>query len=107
MAFGFQAEHAGPAPALLLFALLAGVVTFWLTPIMGALSRRHEYQADSFAVEYGAGLQPMIKALIRLSTENLVNLTPHPLYSGFYYSHPTLIERLNALEQIAREKKMS
>ncbi|MFO8033083.1 MAG: M48 family metallopeptidase, partial [Desulfohalobiaceae bacterium] len=77
-AFGFQAEHAGPAPALLLFALLAGVVTFWLTPIMGVLSRRHEYQADSFAAEHVGGVQPMIKALIRLSTENLVNLTPHP-----------------------------
>ncbi len=98
-AFGFQAGHAGPAPALLLFALLAGVVTFWLNPIMGVFSRRHEYQADSFAAEQVGGEQPMIKALIRLSSENLANLTPHPLYSGFYYSHPTLIERINALER--------
>lgn len=104
-AFGFQAGHSGSAPALLLFALLAGVVTFWLNPIMGVLSRRHECQADSFAAEQVGGAQPMIKALIRLSTQNLANLTPHPLYSGFYYSHPTLIERLNGLEKIAREKK--
>ncbi len=98
-AFGFQAEHAGPAPALLLFALLAGVVTFWLSPVLGALSRKHEYQADSFAAKHTGEVEPMIKALTRLGTENLANLTPHPLYSGFYYSHPTLMERINALEQ--------
>lgn len=106
-AFGFQAEHAGPAPALVLFALLAGVVTFWLSPVLGALSRRHEYQADGFAAEQMGGVQPMIQALTRLGTENLANLTPHPLYSGFYYSHPTLMERMNALEQAAEGKSQA
>ncbi|EFI35745.1 Ste24 endopeptidase [Desulfonatronospira thiodismutans ASO3-1] len=104
-AFGFQPEHAGPGPALLLFALLAGVVAFWLSPLMGALSRKHEYQADSFAAKQLGDVQPMIRALTRLGTENLANLTPHPLYSGFYYSHPTLMERIGALEQAAEGKE--
>ncbi len=102
-AFGFQPEHAGPAPALVLFALLAGGVTFWLSPLLGALSRKHEYQSDSFAAKQLGEVQPMIRALTRLGTENLANLTPHPLYSGFYYSHPTLMERISALEQAAEE----
>ncbi|WP_291321679.1 M48 family metallopeptidase, partial [Desulfonatronospira sp.] len=106
-AFGFQAEHAGPAPALLLFVILAGLVTFWLSPVLSMLSRKHEYQADRFAAEHGAGVQPMIKALIRLGTENLANMNPHPLYSGFYYSHPTITERIHALEQNAKQKLKS
>ena len=43
------------------------------------------------------GADAMIQALRKLSSKNLSNLTPHPWYSGFYYSHPTLVERENAL----------
>lgn len=97
--FGFAPEEATLAPAFLLFTLLAGLVTFWLTPIFNLLSRRHEYEADDFAraaVETPASL---IAALRKLSEKNLSNLTPHPLYSGFYYSHPTLLERQGALQR--------
>lgn len=96
-AFGFNPEQSGPAPALLLFALLAGLIIFWLSPLLSLLSRKHEYEADRFAAAHAGGSRPMIMALRRLSEKNLANLTPHPLYSGFYYSHPTLVEREKAL----------
>ena len=96
-AFGFDFEQSGPGPALLLFGLLSGLFTFWLSPLLGLLSRKHEYESDRFAIEY-TGSEPMISALRKLSEKNLSNLTPHPLYSGFYYSHPTLFEREKALK---------
>jgi STE24 endopeptidase len=99
-AFGFDPEPAGPAPALLLCALLAGLVTFWLSPVFNRISRKFEYEADRFAATHAEGTLPMIMALRTLSEKNLSNLIPHPLYSGFYHSHPTLPEREKALSKI-------
>jgi len=94
-AFGF--EPGNVAPALLLFGLLAGTVTFWFSPLIHGWSRRHEYEADAFAARVMNEAQSLIGALRKLNEKNLSNLTPHPLYSGFYYSHPTLLEREQAL----------
>jgi STE24 endopeptidase len=94
-AFGF--ERVNIAPALLLFGLLAGVVTFWFSPLAHWWSRRYEYQADAFAAGVMNEAQSLVGALRKLNEKNLSNLTPHPLYSGFYYSHPTLLEREQAL----------
>ena len=100
-AFGFVPQDSfSPAalvPALLLFALLAGTVTFWITPLMNLWSRRFEYEADAYAREAMGESAPLVGALRKLNEKNLSNLTPHPLYSGFYYSHPTLLEREAAL----------
>lgn len=93
--FGF--EPGSMVPALLLFGLLSGVITFWLSPLAHWWSRRHEYQADAFAAEVMSEPGPLISALRKLNAKNLSNLTPHPFYSGFYYSHPTLLERERAL----------
>jgi STE24 endopeptidase len=93
--FGF--EPGSIVPALLLFGLLSGVVTFWFSPLAHWWSRRHEYQADAFAAQVMSEPRSMIGALRKLYEKNLSNLTPHPLYSGFYYSHPTLLERERAL----------
>ena len=83
--------------SFLLFGLLSGLVTFWFTPLANLLSRRHEYQADAFARRaMGAGA-PLVGALRRLAEKNLSNLTPHPWFSAFHYSHPTLVEREKAL----------
>ncbi len=84
-------------PAMLLFALLAGTITFWLSPLLHMWSRRFEYEADAFAHVTTGEAQPLIQALRKLSEKNLTNLTPHPIYSAFYYSHPTLLERERAL----------
>ena len=100
-AFGFE-HHAGFAavnivPAMLLFALLAGTIGFWFSPLIHLWSRRFEYEADAFARESMGDAQPLVQALRKLTEKNLSNLTPHPLYSRFYYSHPTLLERERAL----------
>jgi STE24 endopeptidase len=94
---GFGFGPGNMVPALLLFALLSGVATFWLSPLFHTLSRRHEYEADAFAAGLVGQSRPLISALRKLNEKNLANLTPHPLYSGFYYSHPTLLEREAAL----------
>src|SRR5881275_2170552 len=100
-AFGFEYEGGFLAvnvvPAMLLFALLAGTITFWLSPLLHNWSRRFEYEADAFAHVTTGEAQPLIQALRKLSEKNLTNLTPHPIYSAFYYSHPTLLERERAL----------
>ncbi|MGJ3243828.1 MAG: M48 family metallopeptidase [Opitutales bacterium] len=97
-AFGFDPEPVSAAPILLLFSLCSGVVTFWFAPLTNRLSRKHEYAADRFAREAVDGPDPLIEALRTLSRENLSNLMPHPVYSAFYYSHPTLLEREQSLK---------
>jgi STE24 endopeptidase len=94
---GFGFAPGSIAPALLLFGLLAGVVTFWFSPLAHWWSRRYEYQADAYAAQTMREPQSLIGALRKLNEKNLSNLTPHPFYSGFYYSHPTLLEREQAL----------
>lgn len=97
-AFGFKSGSIGPA--LLLFALLSSVVTFWLSPLARWWSRKYEYEADRYAAETTGDAADLIAALRKLNEKNLSNLTPHPLYSGFYYSHPTLLERERALATV-------
>ncbi len=106
-AFGFE-YHAGFAaanivPAMLVFALLAGTISFWFSPLIHLWSRRFEYEADAFARATMGEAQPLIRALRKLTEKNLSNLTPHPLYSDFYYSHPTLLERERALRAEAEQ----
>ena len=95
LSFGFPADEL--APSFLLFGLLSGLVTFWFSPLMNVLSRKHEYEADAFARDAVGGPAAMVGALRKLAQKNLSNLTPHPWFSAFYYSHPTLVERERAL----------
>jgi STE24 endopeptidase len=99
VAFGLD----GPsnAAALVLFSLLSGPATFFLMPLINLLSRKHEYEADRFAVETLRKRQPMEEALINLTVKNLSNLTPHPWYSAYHYSHPTPTERIAAIRTIS------
>jgi STE24 endopeptidase len=99
-AFGFH--QTGSHALLVLLAFCSGPFTFFLQPLFSMSSRRHEYEADRFAVEGVGSAAGMRSALLRLSRENLSNLTPHPLYSFFHYSHPTLSERLAALERVEK-----
>ena len=94
-AFGFA--PGGMAPAFLLFALLAGLVTFWFSPVAAWWSRKHEFEADAYAAGALNQIEPLLNALRKLNEKNLSNLTPHPWYSAIYYSHPTLLEREQAL----------
>jgi STE24 endopeptidase len=101
-AFGF--EPGNPAAALLLFALLAGAVMFWFTPLANYWSRRYEYAADAYAAQVTGEVEWLSSALRKLNEKNLSNLTPHPLFSGFYYSHPTLLEREGALAKLELDR---
>ncbi|MDF9833072.1 STE24 endopeptidase [Ereboglobus sp. PH5-5] len=94
-AFGFATGDL--AAAFLLFSLLSGLALFWITPVGNYFSRKHEYEADAFARDAMGGSSPLIGALRKLAQKNLSNLTPHPLYSRFYYSHPTIVERETAM----------
>ncbi len=101
---GFGFTPGDIVPALLLAGLLAGVVTFWASPVFHLWSRRHEYEADAYAASLINRPEPLIAALRKLNEQNLGNLAPHPLYSGFYYSHPTLLEREAALTRLAHAR---
>lgn len=95
----FGLEQPSNYAALVLFSLLAGPATFYLTPLLNFLSRKHEYEADRFSAETLKDGKPMEEALVRLTVKNLSNLTPHPWYSAYHYSHPTTLERVRAIEQ--------
>lgn len=99
-AFGFQ-FHAGLmiVPAFLLLSQIAPLITFWISPISAHFSRKHEFEADAFAKESTGTPETLISALHKLHEKNLSNLTPHPIYSAFFYSHPTLSEREKKLRE--------
>ncbi len=99
-ALGLNATEASLAfPFLLIIASwFLGLILFWFSPFMHAYSRRHEYEADAFAKKALGNPGPLVSALRKLHKENLSNPHPHPLFSRFYYSHPTLLEREAALD---------
>jgi STE24 endopeptidase len=82
--------------ALLLFLLVLPVFTWILTPVAAAWSRRHEFEADAFASRYSDGPE-LAHALVRLYRENASTLTPDPLHSAFYDSHPPPVVRIGRL----------
>ena len=84
---------------LIAFGILFSPISVIIGLAMNTLSRKNEYQADSFAANYGMS-NDLIGALKKLSVNNLSNLTPHPLYVFFHYSHPTLLQRIRNLQGI-------
>lgn len=79
--------------ALMLFMLIGPVFTFFLQPVIAWGSRRHEYEADSFAAEQ-TDASELVSALVKLYKENASTLTPDPLHSAFYDSHPPAALRI-------------
>ena len=106
--FGFVYNAEMPvmnvASAILLFGIMGELIMFWLTPLFNFWSRQKEFEADNFARESLSSSEPLIGALRKLHEQNLANLTPHPLYSGFNYSHPTLLEREVAMRNAERKE---
>jgi STE24 endopeptidase len=98
LAFGFAAPAWGPAVAIV--SLAGGAFTFLATPLATAISRRHEYAADRYAVAHTGQPEALKSALVRLNGENLANLNPHPWYGSWYHGHPTLLERLDAIDRL-------
>jgi STE24 endopeptidase len=89
-----------PAMALLLFLVVVPVFTYFATPLEAWWSRRHEREADDFAVRH-ASAERLAAALVKLYRDNAATLTPDPVHSAFYDSHPPALERIARLQQLA------
>lgn len=101
--WGFMYETFGfvqpiPYVGLLLASAIFSPLGFFAHPIGSYFSRRLERQADDFALHLLSTSEPLVKAFKRLAADNLSNLSPHPLYSWYYYSHPPLTERIWRLQ---------
>jgi STE24 endopeptidase len=83
--------------ALILFFLVVPVFTFLLTPLMSLLSRRNEFEADRYAATH-ASAGDLVHALVKLYEDNASTLTPDPLHSLFYDSHPPAALRIARLQ---------
>lgn len=86
-------RHPSNHAALALFMMVSPAFTFFLSPLFAYGSRRHEYEADTFAVEQ-SGADALASALVKLYKENAATLTPDPLHSAFYDSHPPAVARI-------------
>jgi STE24 endopeptidase len=95
---GLHVQSPSTAMALVLFALVLPQFTILLQPIGAMVSRRHEFEADEYAARH-ASARDLASALIKLYRENASTLTPDPLHSAFYDSHPPAIVRIARLQK--------
>jgi STE24 endopeptidase len=93
---GLGVASATPAMALLLFMLVIGEFTFFLQPLLSLFSRKNEYEADRYAAQY-ANPAELAHALVKLYHDNSATLTPDPLHSAYYDSHPPAAMRIARL----------
>ena len=87
------------AAALLLFFLTLPVFTFPFAPIGSWISRKQEFEADAYAAQH-ASADDLVDALVRLYRDNASTLTPDPLFSMYYHSHPPAAIRIAALKSL-------
>ena len=97
---GVPAAIERPGVALVLFFLVLPTFTFALGPLASLYSRRHEFEADAFAARH-ASAAALVHALVKLYQDNAATLTPDPLHSAFYDSHPPAAARVARLESLA------
>lgn len=93
---GLGVDATSTAMALALFAIALPVFTYALSPLMSAWSRKHEFEADAYAVAC-TDREDLVSALVKLYRDNAATLTPDPLYSNFYDSHPPAAIRIARL----------
>jgi STE24 endopeptidase len=99
----FGMEHLSVYGSVVFFGFLYTPIATLLAVGINGLSRRHEYQADRFAVHTGAGTEALISGLKKLSVNNLANLTPHPVNVLLSHSHPPVLARIAALRQVTAD----
>jgi len=88
---------------IIAFSILFTPISLILGIVMNMSSRRHEYEADAYAAEFGLA-ESLINGLKKLSVKSLSNLNPDPWYVFFYYSHPTLLQRTKRLSLTEKTK---
>ena len=93
---GLGVSAQGTALALILFFQVVPVFTFLFTPLISGLSRRHEFEADRYAAVH-ASAEALVQALVKLYEDNAATLTPDPVHSLFYDSHPPAALRISRL----------
>lgn len=84
---------------IMAFGILYSPVSTMLGLLINSLSRRNEFQADAYAASFGLG-NDLVSALKKLSSTALANLQPHPAFVFVHYSHPTLLQRMEAIETV-------
>jgi STE24 endopeptidase len=94
---GLNAGAPGAASGLLLFVLVMPVFTFFLQPLTSLYSRKHEFEADAYAASHASAAE-LGRALVKLYQDNAATLTPDPLHSAFYDSHPPAATRIARLQ---------
>jgi STE24 endopeptidase len=97
---GLGVESRGTAMALLLFFMVGPVFTFLLHPLGSLYSRKHEYEADAYAARFSEAAD-LVRALVKLYQDNAATLTPDPVHSAFYDSHPPAALRIARLQSLA------
>jgi STE24 endopeptidase len=97
---GLNVQSRSTAMALVLFFLVVPLFTFFLQPLISLYSRKHEFEADAYAAAH-AGPADLMRALVKLYQDNAATLTPDPLHSSFYDSHPPAATRIARLRQAA------
>jgi STE24 endopeptidase len=89
--------------ALILFMLALPIFTFLLSPLSSISSRKHEFEADAFAAQH-TDANDLVAALVKLYEDNASTLTPDPLHSAFYDSHPPASVRIKKLSNKLSDK---
>ncbi len=99
IAIALGAKEASFHLGMIAFSVLFTPVSLIIGIFSSMLSRKNEYQADAYAAGFGLS-EPLISGLKKMHVKSLSNLNPDPLYVFFYYSHPTLLQRVQALENL-------
>jgi STE24 endopeptidase len=95
---GLNVQAHGTAAALVLFFLVVPMFTFFVQPLTSLYSRKHEFEADAYAAVHASSTD-LVHALVKLYQDNAATLTPDPLHSAFYDSHPPAATRIARLQQ--------
>lgn len=103
--FGFNSiTEVSALPLLALWSMLIGLIQ---SPLGNILSRKFEYEADEYAINETKNPLAFIKTLEKLTEQNLGDKEPHPFVEWFFYSHPSIKNRINAIERFAKENNLS
>ncbi len=97
----FYMENMSSYAGLIFFGMLYAPIELILSIFLQLVSRKHEYEADRFAIETTENSENFVTALKTLSLHNLSNLTPHPFYVFLNYSHPPVLQRIQAIRSLA------